>query len=47
MENLGGASSISAWYNSYTKDYTSFSTSLTISGGGYLGGFTPALYVCQ
>jgi hypothetical protein len=45
--SLGAASSISAWYNSYTKNYTSFATSLTISGGGYTGGSTPTLYVCQ
>ena len=44
---LGGASSISAFYNSYTKNYTSFSTSLTISGGGYYGLTAPTLYVCQ
>jgi len=44
---LGAASSISAFYNSYTKNYTSFSTSLTISGGGYYGQATPTLYVCQ
>ena len=43
---LGAASSISAWYNSYTKDYTSFGTSLTISGGGYSTG-SATLYVCQ
>jgi hypothetical protein len=43
---LGGASSISAWYNSYTKDYTSFGTSLTISGGGYSTG-SATIYVCQ
>jgi hypothetical protein len=43
---FGGASSISAWYNSYTKDYTSFGTSLTISGGGYPTG-SATIYVCQ
>ncbi len=43
----GGASSISAFYNSYTKNYTSFATSLTISGGGHFGRQTPTLYVCQ
>jgi len=45
--NTGAASSISAFYNSYTKNYTSFSTSLTISGGGYYGPANPTLYVCQ
>jgi len=44
---VGGASSISAFYNSYTKNYTSFQTSLTISGGGYAGQRTPTLYVCR
>ncbi len=44
---MGSASSISAFYNSYTKNYTSFATSLTISGGGFYGQNTPTLYVCQ
>jgi hypothetical protein len=45
---LGAASSISAWYNSYTKNYTSHWSSLTISGGGYYGrSYSPTLYVCQ
>jgi hypothetical protein len=44
---LGAASSISAWYNSYTKNYTSFATSLTISGGGFYGRTNPTLYVCK
>ncbi len=43
----GGASAISAFYNSYTKDYTSVGTSLTITGGGSPGVDTPVLYVCQ
>uniref|UniRef100_A0A7C5X3E2 Uncharacterized protein n=1 Tax=Thermocrinis ruber TaxID=75906 RepID=A0A7C5X3E2_9AQUI len=46
-EDRGAASSISAWYDSYTKDYTSFATSLTISGGGFYGRFNPILYVCK
>jgi len=41
----GGASSISAWYNYYTKDYTSPTTSATITGGGTTG--QGRLYVCQ
>ncbi len=41
----GGASSISAFYNSYTKDYTSPPTSITITGGGITG--QGLLYVCQ
>jgi hypothetical protein len=41
----GGASSISAWYNYYTKDYTSPITSATITGGGITG--QGRLYVCQ
>ena len=41
----GGASSISAWYNYYTKDYTSPVTSVTITGGGITG--KGRLYVCQ
>ena len=41
----GGASSISAWYNYYTKDYTSPPTSATITGGGIVG--QGRLYVCQ
>jgi hypothetical protein len=41
----GGASSISAFYNSYTKDYTSPTTSATITGGGITG--QGRLYVCQ
>jgi hypothetical protein len=41
----GGASSISAWYNYYTKDYTSPTTSATITGGGITG--QGRLYVCQ
>ncbi len=44
---LGAASSISAFYNSYTKNYTSLSTSLTISAGGFYGQTSPTLYVCQ
>jgi len=44
---LGAASSISAWYNSYTKNYTSHGSSLTISAGGYTGQAAPTLYVCQ
>ena len=44
---LGAASSISAWYNSYTKNYTSHGSSLTISGGGFYGKTAPTLYVCQ
>jgi hypothetical protein len=45
---LGAASSISAWYNSYTRDYTSPATSLTITGGGYYGRtYPPTLYVCN
>ncbi len=43
----GAASSISAFYNSYTKDYTSVGTSLTITGGGSSGVDTPVLYICQ
>jgi hypothetical protein len=43
----GAASSISAFYNSYTKKYTSVGTSLTITGGGVPGVDTPTLYVCQ
>jgi hypothetical protein len=43
----GGASSISAFYNSYTRDYTSFATSLTITGGGLYGRANPTLYVCK
>lgn len=43
----GAASSISAFYNSYTKNYTSVGTSLTITGGGSPGVDTPTLYVCQ
>jgi hypothetical protein len=41
----GGASSISAWYNHYTKDYTSPTTSATITGGGITG--RGRLYVCN
>jgi hypothetical protein len=41
----GGASSISAWYDYYTKDYTSPTTSATITGGGITG--QGRLYVCQ
>jgi hypothetical protein len=41
----GGASSISAFYNHYTKDYTSPITSATITGGGITG--QGRLYVCQ
>jgi len=41
----GGASSISAWYNFYTKDYTLPTTSATITGGGITG--QGRLYVCQ
>jgi hypothetical protein len=44
---LGAASSISAWYNSYTKNYTSHGSSLTISAGGFYGRTSPTLYVCQ
>jgi len=44
---IGGASSISAFYNSYTKNYTSLGNSLTISAGGYTGQAAPTLYVCQ
>jgi hypothetical protein len=43
----GAASSVSAYYNSYTKDYTSLGNSFTISGGGFWGQATPTLYVCQ
>jgi hypothetical protein len=43
----GAASSISAWYNYYTKNYTSVGSSLTITGGGSPGVDTPTLYVCQ
>ena len=43
----GGASSISAFYNSYTRDYTSPVNSLTIAKGGFWGLMPPALYVCQ
>ena len=44
----GGASSISAFYNSYTRNYTSLGASFTITGGGYYGQTSPpALYVCQ
>ena len=43
----GGASSISAFYNYSTRDYTSIGTSLTITGGGAPGVDTPTLYVCQ
>jgi len=46
-ESGGAASSISAFYNSYTRDYTSVGTSLTITGGGAPGVDTPVLYVCQ
>jgi hypothetical protein len=45
--HLGAASSISAWYNSYTKNYTSHGSSLTISAGGFYGQTNPTLYVCQ
>ncbi len=41
----GGASSISAFYNSYTKNYTSPPTSATITGGGITT--QGLLYVCQ
>ncbi len=41
----GGASSISAWYNHYTRDYTLPTTSATITGGGITG--QGRLYVCQ
>jgi len=41
----GAASSISAWYNYYTKDYTLPTTSATITGGGITG--QGRLYVCQ
>jgi hypothetical protein len=44
---LGAASSVSAYYNSYTKNYTSFGNSLTISAGGFHGQANPTLYVCQ
>jgi len=44
---LGAASSLSAWYNSYTKNYTSHGSSLTISAGGFYGQAAPTLYVCQ
>jgi hypothetical protein len=43
----GGASSISAWYNSRTKNYTSVGTSFTLTGGGSPGVDTPTLYVCK
>jgi hypothetical protein len=43
----GAASSISAFYNSYTKNYTSVGTSLTMTGGGAPGVDTPTLYVCK
>jgi hypothetical protein len=43
----GAASSISAWYNYYTKNYTSVGSSITITGGGAPGIDTPTLYVCQ
>jgi len=43
----GAASSISAWYNYYTKNYTSVGSSLTITGGGAPGVDTPTLYVCK
>ncbi len=43
----GAASSISAFYNSYTKNYTSVGSSLTITGGGAPGVDTPVLYVCK
>jgi hypothetical protein len=43
----GAASSVSAFYNSYTKDYTSVGTSFTITGGGSPGVDSPILYVCQ
>jgi hypothetical protein len=45
--HLGAASSISAYYNSYTKNYTSHGSSLTISGGGLYGRANPTLYVCN
>ncbi len=41
----GGASSISAWYDYYTKNYTLPTTSVTITGGGTTG--QGRLYVCQ
>ena len=41
-----GASSISAFYDSYTKNYTSPVTSYTITGGGFASN-TAALYVCK
>ncbi len=44
---LGAASSISSFYNSYTKNYTLHGSSLTISAGGLYGQNTPILYVCQ
>jgi hypothetical protein len=44
---LGAASSISSFYNSYTKNYSSHGSSLTISAGGLYGQNTPTLYVCQ
>jgi hypothetical protein len=43
----GGASSISAWYNYSTKNYTSVGSSLTVTGGGAPGVDTPTLYVCR
>jgi hypothetical protein len=41
------SSSISAFYNSYTKNYTFLGTSITISGGGYPARTNPTLYVCK
>jgi hypothetical protein len=45
-QRSSGASSISAFYDSYTKNYTSPVTSYTITGGGFASN-TAALYVCK
>ncbi len=43
----GGSSSISAFYNYYTKQYTSVNSSYTLTGGGIPGYANPVLYVCK
>ncbi len=43
----GGASSVSAFYNYYTKQYTLLPLSYTLTGGGLAGYTNPILYVCK
>jgi hypothetical protein len=43
----GGASSISAFYSTPLRNYTTPGNTLTVMGGGHWGAGNPTLYVCQ